>query len=392
VNSFNDEMLLDEDEIGIEEDDDLNFSNTEMFSKAVIWGTDWTAETIINQLNKKNIKIDPNFQRRDAWNANQKSLFIESLILGIPVPPIILAEKKEQKNSFIVIDGKQRLLSLIQFSANDDSDFEQLKLSKLKILKELNGLSYSDIEKKSDLYDYQTQFDNQTIRTVVIRNWQNEDYLYTIFHRLNTGSMKLNSQELRQALYPGDFVYYADDFSIQSTQLQSILKNKQPDKRMRDIELLLRYFAFKKFIASYDGNLKDILDKTWKNLNDNWESDKENIKKEAEELNNAIDFVFEIFGEKSAFSKYLNGEFKNSLNRGVFDIMVYYFSQNDIRIKLENKKNDVKALFIQLCEKPKFLRTIEYSVKGLEQVRTRFDFWREGLSGLLGEELHKIWD
>lgn len=102
--------------------------NPENFEEAVIWGTDWTTETIFTQLQKGNIDLNPSFQRRDAWTDREKSRLIESLILGLPVPPIILAENKNKKNSYIVIDGKQRLLSIRRFfEENDDGEFAPLR-------------------------------------------------------------------------------------------------------------------------------------------------------------------------------------------------------------------------------------------------------------------------
>ena len=101
------------------EETDLQ-ADKEKFNQAVIWGTDWTTETIARQLEKGTIDLNPTFQRRDAWSNGDKSKLIESLILGLPVPPIILAESKEKKNSYIVIDGKQRLLSIRRFFSNDD--------------------------------------------------------------------------------------------------------------------------------------------------------------------------------------------------------------------------------------------------------------------------------
>jgi len=102
------------------------------FAGPSLWGTDWTTETIVNQLRRGNINLNPRFQRRNAWDALRKSLFVESLILGLPVPQIILAEEKGKKGSFVVIDGKQRLLTLRQFSARPEGDdFEQLRLTGL---------------------------------------------------------------------------------------------------------------------------------------------------------------------------------------------------------------------------------------------------------------------
>ena len=83
-----DEEILDDPEAGTEDENDVKGQNIIDYSKAVVWGTDWTAETIINQLDKNNIELNPDFQRRDAWDIIKKSKLIESLILGLPVPPI----------------------------------------------------------------------------------------------------------------------------------------------------------------------------------------------------------------------------------------------------------------------------------------------------------------
>ena len=144
-----DEVIFEE--VGEESSDQLAV-NPNNISQAVIWGTDWTTETINTQMVKGNIDLTPKFQRRDAWNNNEKSCLIESLMLGIPVPPIILAESKTKRNTYIVIDGKQRLLSIRRFyaekqmqNAEQTDEFKPLKLSGLAVLKELNGKTKSHI-------------------------------------------------------------------------------------------------------------------------------------------------------------------------------------------------------------------------------------------------------
>ncbi len=81
----------------------------------VVYSRDWTVETIENQIKKGNINLNPKFQRRNAWNDERRSKLIESLIIGIPVPEIVLAEDVTKKKSFIIIDGKQRLLTIAGF-------------------------------------------------------------------------------------------------------------------------------------------------------------------------------------------------------------------------------------------------------------------------------------
>jgi hypothetical protein len=90
---------------GAESEEDLGAVDASLLGKAVVTGTDWTAETILSQLGKGNISLDPAFQRRDAWAQSRKAKFIESIILGLPIPQLVLAESQETKGTFIVIDG-----------------------------------------------------------------------------------------------------------------------------------------------------------------------------------------------------------------------------------------------------------------------------------------------
>lgn len=354
------------------EETDLQ-ADKEKFNQAVIWGTDWTTETIARQLEKGTIDLNPTFQRRDAWSNGDKSKLIESLILGLPVPPIILAESKEKKNSYIVIDGKQRLLSIRRFFSTDDNmenSFKKLRLSGLDILGELNGMTYSDIEREEN--DYITNLENQSIRTIVIKNWPDEAFLYTVFLRLNTGSKKLSSQELRQALKPGAFLNYLDDATAKSDAMMKMLNNKTADSRMKDIELALRYFSFKFNIQEYKGNLKNFLDDTCEKLNDRWEQDNELLKKEFEQLEEAIKFSYDIMETNSPFSRYTKGKSNNRFNRSIFELFSYYFSDKDIRQMVIKNKKEFSDAFIALNDDNDFVAAISDTAKETKRVCTRF--------------------
>ena len=103
----------------------------------------------------------------------------------------------------MVIDGKQRLLSLRSFGAiHEAEDHPALELTGLRIRKELNGKTYDDLQNDARLSNHFNAFENQPIRTIVIKNWQREEVLYVIFHRLNSETLPLSPQELRQALIP----------------------------------------------------------------------------------------------------------------------------------------------------------------------------------------------
>src|SRR5215475_13471256 len=118
---------------------------------AVVSGTDWTTETIVAQLERGNIQLNPRFQRRDAWKRDRKSRFIESLIVGLPIPQIVLAESKEHRGKFIVLDGKQRLLAILQFWGLGEGPNNAYALSGLTLRGDLKRRTYKDLSTNPDL-------------------------------------------------------------------------------------------------------------------------------------------------------------------------------------------------------------------------------------------------
>lgn len=377
--------------IGEENEEDLLIENLQIFNQAVIWGTDWTTETMISQLKKDNIDLDPKFQRRDAWDQYDKSRLIESLILGLPVPPIILAERKGVKNKYIVIDGKQRLLTLRQFSASAVDDFEVLVLKDLQFLKSLNGKTFDDLENNFDFNEYKTQFENQTIRTVVIKNWPNEKFLYAVFLRLNTGSKKLSPQELRQALHPGEFLDFLDEETAKSEVFKKLLRNTKPDARMRDVELALRYFAFKHNISDFRGNLKEFLDDTCEKLNDSWQYDKDNHMQDYQNLEKAIQFSMDIFGVKEAFSRYSNG-YSNRFNRALYEVFTYYFSIPKVREEISDKKMIFREKFERISRTDRvFNDSISSTTKDIRKLVYRFSAIHDVLKEIINCEIPKVY-
>lgn len=175
----------------------------------VVYSRDWTVETILSQINKDNIDLNPSFQRRNAWNDAKRSKLIESLIIGIPVPEVVLAEDKIRKRSFIVIDGKQRLLAIAGFqNPNRYGVWENPKLKGLQTRCDLNGLTYVNMATPDNDSSDVRSLMNSDIRCTIISNYESTQILYDIFYRLNTGSVPLSSQELRQVLNRGDFADY----------------------------------------------------------------------------------------------------------------------------------------------------------------------------------------
>jgi Protein of unknown function DUF262. len=375
-----DDMTVQLSSVGEENEEELQTDYLNKLSSVVTWSSDWTIGSLIDQLERKNIDLNPRFQRRDAWNSKKKSRLIESLIYGLPIPQIVLAEDKQKKGKFIVVDGKQRLITLQKFCMKKEEEKDFLVLTGLRNNK-LNGLSYNDLKTNfSDLYD---NFLNQSIRSVIIKNWPSDNFLYTIFFRLNTGSVGLSPQELRRALKPGPFMDFVDDFSRDSLAIKEILKLSEPDYRMRDIDLVIRYFAFRNFANNYKGDYKSFLDYTCETFNKDW-AKKENLaKKQAEELNIVIKLCIDIFGKDNVFRKWKGKRYEGRMNRAIFDVLVYYFSTAKANNLFLNKKKLIKEKFNDYCiNNSQFIKSISSNTNNLIETSTRFVLWGKEIQRL----------
>lgn len=369
-------MLNKNTELDNEDDEDNEENDVDVeparVSDAVVSSSDWTVDTILSQIRYGNINLNPRFQRRDAWSINKKSLFIESILLGLPIPQIVLALNKEsRKGNFIVLDGKQRLLTLLQFVGGWEGKNNSFSLQGLKIRADLNGKSYLDLERKIELRDDHFNFLNYTIRSVVIRNWPNIDFLHTVFIRLNSKSTPLSPQELRQALFPGGFVEYINQRAGESRGLKVTMGINEPDFRMRDVEVLLRYLSFSFYISDYRGNLKKFLDDTCDKLNKAWPEKKFEVDDKIAELENSISAAEEIVGLEHIGRKWTGDKFEKDFNRAVFDVMSFYFSDDRIRSAALGRGDRVLESFKNLCENNnKFRSSIESTTKSMNSTST----------------------
>jgi hypothetical protein len=374
------------------EDSDSGSNNSqellEEIAEILVTGTDWTTATLLDQLVRENIQLNPRFQRRDAWNIERKSRFIESIILGFPIPHIVLASNRTERGKFVVLDGKQRLLTILQFYGKSDTKNNNFSLRGLEFRQDLNGLSYKDLANNPDYASIITPLDNQTIRTTLIRNWRTLSFLYKIFLRLNVESTPLSPQELRQALHPGDFVNFLDDHSVNSRSLRRIFKSELPDFRMRDNELLMRYMGFHYFLPEYRGTLKAFLDMTCRKLNQEWEDQADDIKEAADQFEYAVKATIDIFGEKNFSRIWLNNSlaYRSQFNRAILDSMVFYFSDPIIRDSAKNKRESIETAFKQLCSASGngFRESVEGNTKNIGETYTRLSLWGKSLREVLG--------
>ncbi|MEK7396442.1 MAG: DUF262 domain-containing protein, partial [Candidatus Poribacteria bacterium] len=210
------------------------------------------------------------------------------------------------------------------------------------------------------------------------------DVVDRIFIRLNTGSLPLSTQELRQALHPGPFSEFSDDFAANSEAIHKALGIEGPDFRMRDVEILFRYFAFSLFLGDYHGNLKDFLDNTGERLNRLYQDDSKYVEDEARRCEKSINATFSIFG-RYAFKRWNDGvkKYDGPFNRAVFDVMTYYFKHDAIAKKAIEEKEAVTEAYKVLCKKPIFLNSIQTTTKSLKATTARLNAWGKSLEKTL---------
>jgi uncharacterized protein with ParB-like and HNH nuclease domain len=195
-----------------EENNEIEFENEELeeveessikdLSRIVSYNIANTIEVLIFKIENGEIDLQPEFQRDFVWDIYRASLFIDSLLIGLPIPSIFLGKSKEDE-TYKVIDGQQRLKSAYYYYLGKFNTKGKEQIFNLKKLedREWDGKTYAELDEK-----YQRRIRNAVLNTTVIEDIDsNPRVVHDIFHRLNTGGMPLKDQEIRNCIYSGPF-------------------------------------------------------------------------------------------------------------------------------------------------------------------------------------------
>ncbi|MBA3963501.1 MAG: DUF262 domain-containing protein [Chthoniobacterales bacterium] len=243
------------------------------------------------------ITLNPEFQRRDRWDVERQSRFIESIIMNVPVPPVFLGE--ETYGGYTVLDGRQRLTAIYEFLRNNYS------LKGLSVWSELNKDNIRALEKKG----LDVMLFRRFLPAVLILKESSPQVKYDVFDRLNTGGVVANAMEIRNAVYPGPFNRVLHSLSDQSRfrQLWKIPSDNEARlahalyMKMYDLELVLRFLALRTPKAM-DLSFKDFLSDFMEERNRRYEVDSSLETLDRAVFERATENCWTVFGAQ-AFQK-----------------------------------------------------------------------------------------
>lgn len=341
---------------------------------------DLPVETLQAWVKRGKIDLQPAFQRMFVWNAAKASRLLESILLEIPIPVIYMAEEIDK--TYSVVDGQQRLTSLCSFIDGAFPDGSDFKLSGLQVLTELNGKRFKEL-----LPIHQEAIMGVVLRLIVITQDSHPDVKFEVFERLNLGAVKLNDQELRNCMYRGAYNDLLADLT-QNQRLRRILGSDEPDSRMRDRQLILRFFAmWRNSHLKYRSPMKQFLNREMERHRNPSTSELDEMKRTFED---AIEVAYTVFGTH-AFRRFNPGRAgqpdgaweKRKLNVALWDTILYMFTYFEKR-QVVPIADAVREEFLDLiCSDQAFVDAITSTTDKTDRVVYRAKVWRERLDSLV---------
>ena len=223
---------------------------------------DVTVDDLIRRVERGRIEFAPVYQRQFRWDNPRQSQLIESILLGIPVPPLFMATNSVvgQQVQWEVVDGLQRLLTLVNFAGNSDArraarlDDHPLTLDGLDKLTNLGGYSFSELPE-----DIKTALEDRPVRVVVLNDKSDLQVRFDLFERLNTGGIKLTDQEVRECVYRGPFMDFIGECAARESFRRFLVLPKSRWKDGTPEDYVLRFFAFFHNYEGFQHSVKDFL-------------------------------------------------------------------------------------------------------------------------------------
>jgi hypothetical protein len=223
---------------------------------------DITVDELVRRVGRRRIEIAPAYQRQFRWDETRQSRLIESLLLGIPVPPLFMATNvdNDQGVRWEVVDGLQRLLSLTNFIGDAKARVaarlgkEPLVLQGLEKLVSLAGSSATSLPA-----DILTGLEDRPLKVIVLNDKSDLQVRFDLFERLNTGGVRLSDHEVRECVYMGEFIDLLSDLAEYPPFQTVVVLSKGNLNDGTPQDFVLRFFAFHERYRQFDHSVKDFL-------------------------------------------------------------------------------------------------------------------------------------
>lgn len=292
---------------------------------------------LMNMYSNDELVIDPEFQRLFRWNLEQRTRFIESLLLGIPIPSIFVAEDTDGR--WEIVDGLQRLSTILSFFGMLKHTPEKNGWTLLSgdVVESLEGLKISDLPIK-----YQLNIKRSVCRIEVVKWDSNYDMRYELFNRLNTGGSPLTDQEIRNCIFRGisvDFTNLIKRLSSKDGFIDLVQPTQKQKEELYLDELVLRFFSLFKNHKNVNKNLSEHMTEYMKMATKN----EVNYETKEHIFNRVVEIVAPL-GRRALSGN--NGQFSTSLYDGIFNgvaenIEHYeHADEGELREKVETLRDD----------------------------------------------------
>lgn len=345
---------------------------------------DAQVDALHSRYKRGRLNIQPSYQRKYVWDAKKASQLIESILLGIPIPIIYLAEDNDGHVN--VIDGQQRLTSLFAFIDGAFPSGKTFKLTGINVFSDLRGKTFKDLSdaQQSTIFEY-------PLRTITFTKDSDPELQYEIFSRLNTGSVALNDQELRNCIYRGPFNDLIKSLA-ENEDFRKLLGLKEAHPRMKDVELVLRFLSFyKKTYINYSPPSKSFLNDMMREYSYATEID---LRKMAEAFKRAVANTKTLLGDH-AFRRFYIGD-ENDMD-GYWDTKSFNVSLFEItmdsmaRIEPNTLMRHLDALregIISLMTVHKdFVLSISRASADKIAVQNRFKMWNDMIDEIIQNDM-----
>lgn len=360
--------------------EDIDFSNDDLFN-ITSWGADMSFRELISMYDDGEL-LKPELQRKYVWEKAEASRFIESILLGLPIPSIFLA--KTNDNNKLIIDGYQRIMTVYDYAKKGifSKDGKVFKLVNTdKINERWRGKAFSEL----------TEFDQKRIRQTTIHAIifeqkhpkDNDSSLFQVFERINTSGKTLKSQEIRNCVYQGAMNSTLFELN-QNPKWRSLFGSEEEDARMNDLEFILRYFALSDKKVKENRKDKQISLKLFLNsyMGDPTHNTVDFLSSKIVEFEHMIEFIYDNIG-KNAFRNINNeNKYQTRFHPTIFDSISIATTFALLKTKGHPNTADLEKKHKELLADADFKRYSTIRTTNIEHINGRIALATQYLYGL----------